>query len=93
MADLLEHDDTVERGGEGHRREHWMDSGVRALLAEVTAIIADRLGRQGTPEREMMWALDGVPASIIFEAADRLGVTIRRGVWRVRRRACVRMVG
>lgn len=22
MADLLEHDDTVERGGEGHRREH-----------------------------------------------------------------------
>ena len=52
MADLLEHDDTVEQvpgGGEGHRRKHWMDSGVRVLLAEVTAIIADRLGRQGHP--------------------------------------------
>jgi hypothetical protein len=57
----------------------------QVLLDEATAIIADRLGRRGTPESEMMWALDGVPMSIILEAADRLGVTVRGGVWRVRR--------
>jgi hypothetical protein len=83
MADLLEHDDEQE----GHGREHEMDSGVRVLLAEVVAIIADRLGRRDTPEREMMWLLDAVPMSIILEAADRLGVTVRGGVWRVGRRA------
>jgi hypothetical protein len=88
MADLLDHDDTVEQvhgGGEGHRRKHWMDSGVRVLLAEATAIIADRLGRQDTPESEMLAALDGVPMSIVLEAANRLGVTVRGGVWRVRK--------
>ena len=88
MADLLEHDDAVEqvrRGGEGHRRKHWMDSGVRVLLAEATAIIADRLGRQDTPESEMLAALDGVPMSVVLAAADRLGVTVRGGVWRVRK--------
>jgi hypothetical protein len=35
----------------------------------------------------MRWLLDGVPASVVFEAVDRLGVLIRFGVWRVRRRA------
>jgi hypothetical protein len=82
MADLLEHDQAIDEQ-EGHRRE--MDSGVRVLLAEVTAIIADRLGREGAPEREMMWALDGVPMAIVFEAADRLDVVVRFGVWRRRR--------
>ncbi|HEY1864209.1 MAG TPA: hypothetical protein VGG77_11105 [Roseiarcus sp.] len=85
MADLLD-DDTVEQ--EGRRSERWvMDPGVAVLLAEVTAIIADRLGRRDTAEREMMWMLDGVPTSVILEAADRLGVTVRGGFWRMRRRA------
>ncbi|HZZ25076.1 MAG TPA: hypothetical protein VFE60_22050 [Roseiarcus sp.] len=86
MADLLEHDETVEQ--EGHRREHWMmDPGTRVLLAEVEGIIADRLGRRDASEREMLWALDGVPMSVVLEAADRLGITSRSGVWRVRPRA------
>jgi hypothetical protein len=54
-----------------------MDSGVRVLLDEATAIIADRLGRQDTLESEMLAALDGVPASVVLAAADRLGVTVR----------------
>ena len=33
----------------------------------------------------MMWALDAT--AIVLEAADRLGVTVRGGVWRVRRPA------
>jgi hypothetical protein len=50
MADLLEHDDTVEQ--EGHGRECWMmDSEVGVLLAEVEGIIADRLGWRDTLNR------------------------------------------
>ena len=85
MAELLEHDSAVEQ--EEHGRERWMtDPGARVLLAETTSIIADRLGREDTPESEMLAAIDGVPASIVFEAADRLGVIVRRGVWKFRRR-------
>ena len=82
-ADLLEQDETIERGG----RELWMDSGLRILLDEVTALIADRLGREGAPEWEILAALDGVPTSVVLLAADRLDVTVSRGMWRRRRRA------
>ena len=87
MADLLEHDVAVEEQ-EGGGRERWMeDSGAQVLLSETIEIIADRLGREDTPELQMLAALDSVPMEIILAAADRLGVVVWRGVWRVRRRA------
>jgi hypothetical protein len=50
-----------------------MDPAAAVLLDETTAIIADRLGQEDTPEWEMLAVLDGVPMSIVVEAADRLG--------------------
>jgi hypothetical protein len=35
----------------------------------------------------MMTRLDGVPLSVVYEAADRLNVVIRNGIWRTKRRA------
>jgi hypothetical protein len=35
----------------------------------------------------MLAALDGVPMSVVLEAADRLGVVVWRGAWRLRQRA------
>jgi hypothetical protein len=84
MADLLERD-VIEVEQEGHGRES-RDDGVRVLLAEVEGLIADRLGRGEALEREMMMRLDGVPMSVIVEAADVLGVVVTRGVWRFGRR-------
>lgn len=88
MADLLDCVVIeVEQEGHGREHEHWRDDGVRVLLAEVEGIIVACLGRGDMPESAMWFVLDGVPESIIFEAADRLGVTVRGGVWRMRRRA------
>lgn len=86
MADLLDRI-VVEVEEEERVRERPTDSGARVLMDEVLSLIADRLGREGAPEWEMAVLLDGVPASVIFEAADRLGVVVSRGAWRVRRRA------
>jgi hypothetical protein len=84
--DAHEHDDVVEQGG--HGREGWVtDSGVRVFLDEITRLIAARLGQGDAPEREMMTRLDGVPLSVVYEAADRLNVVIRNGIWRTKRRA------
>jgi hypothetical protein len=85
MADLLDDDDTIEQ--EGRERERWTDSGIAVLLAETMDIIADHLSRGDARETEIMKSLDGVPRCIILEAADRLGVVVWRGAWRVRRRA------
>jgi hypothetical protein len=65
MADLLDRDVAVEQ------EERWMtDSGASVLLAE------DRLGREDTPESEMLASLDGVPMCIILAASDALGVVV-----------------
>ena len=88
MADLLDRVVIEVQRKEEHEREperQMMDPGALVLLDEVTAIIADRLGRLDTSEREMMWLLDGVPMSIILMAADQLGVTVRGAVWRIKR--------
>jgi hypothetical protein len=82
MADLL---DCVVIEVEREERG-WRDDAARIFVDEVTQLIADRLGRRDATEPEMMMRLDGVPACVIWEAADRLGVTVRGGVWRIRRR-------
>jgi hypothetical protein len=64
-----------------------VDSGVTVLLRETEDIIADHLSRGDVRETKIMRALDGVPRAVILEAADRLGVVVSRGAWRVRWRA------
>jgi hypothetical protein len=81
MTDLL---DCVEVEQE---ERGWRDHAARIFVDEVTRLIAVRLGRGDAPESEMMMRLDGVPACVIFEVADRLGVIVARGLWRIRRRA------
>ena len=80
MADLL---DRIVIEVEQEERG-WKDDATRVFVAEIVQIIADRLARRDTPESEMLWVLDGVPMSVVFEAADRLRVVVWRGVWRRR---------
>jgi hypothetical protein len=68
MADLLDDDDAIEQ--EGRVREPWTDSGLAVLLRETEDIIADHLSRGDAREAEIMRSLDGVPLSVIYEAAD-----------------------
>ena len=78
MADLL----TLEQD-----ERRWRDDAARIFVDEIMRLIADRLGREGAPEWEMAVMLDGVPAAIVLEVTDVLGVVVQHGVWRVRRRA------
>jgi hypothetical protein len=80
--DLLEHDDVVEQEGQERR---WRDDAARIFVGEITRLIAARLGQGDAPEREMWFVLDGIPMCVVLEAADRLGVVVRCGVWRIRR--------
>ena len=70
-----------------HPKTATMDPGAKALLDEVTALIANHLERGDAHELVMFRVLDAVPMSIILLACDQLGVTVRGGVWRVRQRA------
>jgi hypothetical protein len=57
--------------------EEQVDGGLRGqLLADTTAIIADRLGREDTPESEMLTALDGVPFRLNNDRGDRYQIKL-----------------